>query len=97
MYTINDFHGVKIGRNTIDCIEMLDHETCLLSFEPVEDGENLITTQAERWLDENKWKFVDNYYDKDGMFLNSIESQRLCGLEIKQIKDVINEFLKQVK
>lgn len=97
MADINNFHGVKVGRHTIDLVEMMDKDTCLLSFEPVADGDGLVTTQAEHWLDENKWRFVDNYYDKDGNFTDWTESQRLCGWEIKESKDIINKFLKQVK
>ena len=100
MADINDFHGTRIGRHTIEGVEMLDNDTCILYFEEEFDkGENNagVCTQVERWLDEDKWVFQDLWYDSEGMFLDSVESERLCGWEIKKSKEIINEFLKQVQ
>lgn len=95
MADINNFHGVKVGRHTIDLVEMMDKDTCLLSFEPEVYGDGLVITQIERWLDEDKWRFVDNYYDKEGDFTDWAESHRLCELEVKEGKDIINKFLRE--
>lgn len=94
---MNDFHGTKIGRQTVDCVEMLDKGTCILSFKPKkenESGSKLRVTVAEYWLDENKWIFQDQYFEDD-MYVDSCESQCLCGYEMLACKKVVREFLKQ--
>lgn len=96
MADINNFQGVKVGRHTVDLVEMIDKDTCLLSFESEVIGNVLVTTQAERWLDEDKWWFEDNYYDKEGNFIDWTECHRLCETEIKESKNIINKFLKQL-
>lgn len=95
MADINDFRGTKVGSHIIDCVEMLDFETCILSFEAEQEGTDFVDSQAEYWIDENSWHFNDVWFDKDGSYTETKKTERLTEEEQKQCKEIIKEYLKQ--
>ena len=100
MAEINDFRRTQVGTHVVDGVEMLDKDTCILYFEEEYDKGTKnagVCTQAEYWLDEDKWVFQDCWYDSEGNFLDSLQTERLTDWEKNKCKEIINEFIKQVK
>ena len=99
MAEINDFRGTKVGNLVAECVEMLDNDTCILSFETIPDEEDENVTkdiQAEYWLDEDSWHFNVSYFDKkNGDYLDT-DTAILTGDDKNRCKEIINEYLKQI-
>ena len=99
MTEINDFRGTKVGNLVVECVEMLDDDTCILSFETIPDEEDENVTkdiQAEYWLDENSWHFNVSYFEKkSGDYLDT-DTAILTEDDKNRCKEIINEYLKQI-
>lgn len=89
--------GIIIGGYFVDNIEMYDDATCCLYFENFEEGDKLITIIVEKWLDDDSWHFVDNYYALNGYFIDSEDTTHLTEDDKEECKKFINEWLKESK
>ena len=99
MADINDFRRTKVGNLVVECVEMLDKDTCVLSFKTIPDEENenvLDDIQVEYWLDEDSWHFIVSYFDRDtGCYLDT-DDAILTEDDKNRCKEIINEYLKQI-
>ena len=87
---------VVIGGYTIDGIEMLDNDTCCLYFEDFNEGDVTIAIVVEKWLDEDSWHFMDNYFESDGGFINAENSTHLSEEDKEKCKEFINSWLEDL-
>lgn len=87
---------VIIGGYVISGIEMLDDSTCIMYFEDFTEGEFMIGIVVEKWLDENSWHFMDNYFDMDGNFIDGEESTHLLDSDKEKCKEFINSWIEDL-
>ena len=96
MAEINDFRGTKVGNLVVECVEMLDDDTCVLSFKTIPDEENenvLDDIQVEYWLDEDSWHFNVSYFEKESGDFLDVEAVNLTEDDKNRCKEIINEYL----
>ena len=96
MAEINDFRGTKVGNLVVECVEMLDDDTCVLSFKTIPDEENenvLDDIQVEYWLDEDSWHFIVSYFDRDTGYYLDTDTAVLTEDDKNRCKEIINEYL----
>ena len=96
---MNDFRGTKIGSHVVECVELLDNETCLLTFgnEKDETDKDIdLSIQVEYWIDEEIFVFNDCYYDTEGNFLDYENEKYLTDEEKQKCMDIITEYLKPI-
>ena len=84
---------IVIGNYVVDGIEMLDDDTCALYLEDFNEGDVVVSPVIEKWLDEDKFVFNDNYFDKDGMFIDSEETTHLTNEDKEECKAFINSWI----
>ncbi len=84
---------VIIGGYAVSGIEMLDDNTCAMYFEDFTEGLLMIGIVVEKWLDENSWHFMDNYFDKDGSFIDWEETTHLTDEDKEKCKEFINSWI----
>ena len=84
---------VIIGGYPIEDIEMIDKDTCCLYFKTFEEGDLLVAIVVEKWLDENKFVFMDNYYEQDGYFIGAEDTTHINEDEKEMCKNFINSYL----
>ena len=99
MAEINDFRGTKVGNLVVECVEMLDDDTCILSFETIDDeeDENVVDDiQVEYWLDEDSWHFNVSYFEKESGDFLDMEAANLTEDDKNWCKEIIGEYLKQI-
>lgn len=84
-----------VGSHKVESIEMLDNVTCLLIFVDEEDKENNthVSIQVEYWLDEQTWHFNDLWYDADGMYIESVETEHLTPEQKEKCKEIMNTWM----
>lgn len=87
---------IVIGDYVVDGIEMLDDDTCVLYLEEFNEGDVVVTPIIEKWFDMDKFVFMDNYFDNDGMFINSEETTHLTDEEKEECKAFINSWLEDL-
>ena len=87
---------VIIGGYTIDGIEMIDDDTCWLYFEDFNEGDVTIGIVVEKWLDEDSWHFVDNYFEPNGDFIDWENSTHLSEEDKEKCKEFINSWLEDL-
>lgn len=87
---------IMIGSYVVNGIEMLDDDTCILYLEDFEEGDMLVSPVIEKWLDEDKFVFMDNYFDNDGMFSYAEETTHLTRKEMEKCKAFINNWLEDL-
>lgn len=100
MAEINDFRGTKVGNLVVEYVEMLDDDTCILSFETIDDeeDENVVDDiQVEYWLDEDSWHFNVSYFEKEsGDYFDTTKTIHLTENDKNQCKEIIKKYLKQI-
>ena len=87
---------IVIGDYVVDGIEMLDDDTCVLYLEEFNEGDVVVSPIIEKWIDMDKFVFMDNYFDNDGMFINSEETTHLTDEEKEECKEFINSWLEDL-
>ena len=87
---------IIIGGYAVEGIEMLDDATCCLYFEAINEGHELITIVAEKWLDEDKFVSMDNYYEEDGNFIDCEETTYLTDEDKEKCKEFINSWIENL-
>lgn len=87
---------VTVGGHVIDGIEMLDDSTCCLYFEEFEEDGYLVCIVVEYWLDEDSWHFIDNFYDKDGYFIDHEETTYLSEKDKTFCMDFIKSWIEDL-
>ena len=87
---------IVIGGYVVDGIEMLDNDTCCLYFEDFNEGDMLISIVVEKWLDEDRFVFMDNYFDNEGMFINAEETTHLTDEDKEKCKEFINSWIEDL-
>ena len=96
---INDYRGTKVGEYTVECVEMLDSDTCILSFETIDDEEDedtVVDITAEYWIDEDSWHFNDTFFVKgSGDYLDTCKTTHLTEEEKDRCKEIIVKYLNQ--
>lgn len=94
-----NFRGTKVGNLVVECVEMLDDDTCILSFETIDDeeDENVVDDiQVEYWLDEDSWHFNVSYFEKESGEYLDMEAANLTEDDKNRCKEIIGEYLKQI-
>ena len=87
---------IVIGDYVVDGIEMLGDDTCVLYLEEFNEGDVVVSPIIEKWIDMDKFVFMDNYFDNDGMFINSEETTHLTNAEKKECKEFVNSWLEDL-
>ena len=87
---------IVIGDYVVDGIEMLDDDTCVLYLEEFNEGDVVVSPIIEKWIVMDKFVFMDNYFDNDGMFINSEETTHLTDEEKEECKEFINSWLEDL-
>ena len=87
---------IVIGDYVVDGIEMLGDDTCVLYLEEFNEGDVVVSPIIEKWIDMDKFVFMDNYFDNDGMFINSEETTHLTDEEKKECKEFVNSWLEDL-
>ena len=87
---------IVIGDYVVDGIEMLGDDTCVLYLEEFNEGDVVVSPIIEKWIDMDKFVFMDNYFDNDGMFINSEETTHLTDEEKEECKEFINSWLEDL-
>lgn len=87
---------IVIGDYVVDGIEMLDDNTCCLYFEDFTEGDVIVSPIVEKWLDMDKFIFMDNYFEAYGHFINSEETTHLTDEDKEKCKEFINSWLEDL-
>ena len=87
---------IVIGDYVVDGIEMLDDNTCCLYFEDFTEGDVIVSPIVEKWIDMDKFIFMDNYFEKYGHFINSEETTHLTDEDKEKCKEFINSWLEDL-
>lgn len=87
---------IVIGGYVVNGIEMLDDDTCALYLEEFNEGDVVVSPVIEKWLDEDKFVFMDNYFDNDGMFIDAEETTHLSEKEKEECKEFINSWIEDL-
>ena len=87
---------IVIGDYVVDGIEMLDDDTCILYLEEFSEGDVVVGPTIEKWLDEDKFVFMDNYFETDGTFINSEETIHLTDEDKEKCKEFIKSWLEDL-
>lgn len=95
---MKDYMGdrIVIGDYVIDGIEMLDDVTCVLYLEHFYEDDMVVSPIIEKWIDEDKFVFMDNYFDDDGSFIDSEKTTHLTDKEKEECKAFINSWLEDL-
>ena len=96
---MEDYMGdrIVIGDYVVNGIEMLDNDTCILYLKEFNEGDVVVSPIIEKWIDMDKFVFMDNYFENDGMFINSEETTHLSEDEKEECKRFINEWLESLE
>ena len=86
-----------IGNYVVDGIEMLGNDTCALYLEQFNEGDVVVSPIIEKWIDEDKFVFMDNYFDNEGMFIDAEETTHLTDEEKEECKAFINTWLENLE
>ena len=91
-----------IDGHVVEGIFMLDDDTCVLDFVVEREmGENNsgVVTEVQYWLDDDSWHFYDLWYDSEGDFIDSYEteSERLSEDGKKKCMEMIKSFIAEKK
>ena len=87
---------VIINGYSIEGIEKLDKDTCCLYFKTFKEGDLLVSIIAEKWIDENKFVFIDNYFEQNGYFIDAEDTTHINEEGKEKCKDFINSWLENV-
>lgn len=87
---------IVIGDYVVDGIEMLDDNTCCLYFEDFTEGDVIVSPIVEKWLDMDKFIFMDNYFEAYGHFINSEETTHLTDEDKEKCKEFINSWIEDL-
>lgn len=87
---------IVIGGYVVDGIEMLDDDTCCLYFEDFTEGDVIVSPIVEKWIDMDKFIFMDNYFEAYGHFINSEETTHLTDEDKEKCKEFINSWLEDL-
>lgn len=87
---------IVIGDYVVDGIEMLDDDTCCLYFEDFTEGDVIVSPIVEKWIDMDKFIFMDNYFEAYGHFINSEETTHLTDEDKEKCKEFINSWLEDL-
>lgn len=95
---MEDYMGdrIVIDHYVVDGIEMLDDDTCALYLEDFNEGDVVVSPIIEKWIDEDKFVFIDNYFDNEGMFIDAEETTHLTDEEKEECKAFINSWLEDL-
>ena len=95
---MKDYMGdrVVIGDYVIEGIEMLDDDTCALYLEEFNEDGMVVSPIIEKWIDEDKFVFMNNYFDDDGNFIDSEKNTHLTDEEKEECKAFINSWLEDL-
>ena len=96
---MEDYMGdrIVIGDYVVNGIEMLDDDTCILYLEEFNEGDVVVSPIIEKWIDMDKFVFMDNYFENDGTFINAEETTHLSEDEKEKCKRFINEWLETLE
>ena len=96
---MKDYMGdrIVIGDYVIEGIGMLDDDTCILYLEGFNEGDVVVSPIIEKWIDEDKFVFMDNYFDNDGNFIDSEKTTHLTDEEKKVCKAFIDTWLEDLR
>ena len=96
---MKDYMGdrIVIGVYVIEGIEMLDEDTCVLYLEGFNEGDAVVSPIIEKWIDEDKFVFMDNYFDNDGNFIVSEKTTHLTDEEKEMCKAFIDSWLEDLR
>ena len=84
---------IKFGGYTVDGIEWLDDDTACLYFEDFNEGDKIVSIVVEKWLEDNSWHFMDNYFAENGYFINSEETTHLDENEQKDVMEFLDSWI----
>lgn len=87
---------IVIGDYVVDGIEMLDDNTCCLYFEDFTEGDVIVSPIVEKWIDMDKFIFMDNYFEEYGHFINSEETTHLTDEDKEKCKEFINSWIEDL-
>ena len=87
---------IVIGDYVVDGIEMFGNDTCVLYLEEFNEGDVVVSPIVEKWIDMDKFIFMDNYFDNDGMFINSEETTHLTDEDKEKCKEFINSWIEDL-
>ena len=87
---------IVIGNYVVDGIEMLDDDTCALYLEEFNEDDVVVSPVIEKWLDEDKFVFMDNYFEENGYFIDSEETTHLTEEDKEKCKEFINSWLEDL-
>lgn len=95
---MEDYMGEKvmIGDWVVDGIEMFGNDTCVLYLGDFNEGDEIVSPVIEKWLDDDKFIFLDNYFEEDGTFINEEETTHLTDEEKEKCKEFINSWLEDL-
>jgi hypothetical protein len=95
---MEDYMGdrIVIGNYVVDDIEMLDDDTCVLYLEDFNEDDMVVSLIIEKWIDEDKFVFMDKYFDNEGMFIDEEETTHLTDEEKEECKAFINSWLEDL-
>lgn len=95
---MKDYMGdrIVIGDYVIEGIEMLDDDTCVLYLEDFHEDDIVVSPTIEKWIDEDKFVFMNNYFDDDGNFIDSENTTHLTDEEKEACKVFINSWLEDL-
>ena len=94
---VKDFTYTNVGSHTIASVDMLDKDTCVLTFFEEKVGDNFVVSQVEYWLDDDEWVFETLEYDIDADFVGNSDKDYLTEEEKQICKDIIKEYLSDLK
>ena len=93
-----DYMGDRnmIGDYCVEGIEMLDDDTCVLYLEDFNEDGMVVSPIIEKWIDEDNFVFMDNYFDNDGNFIDSENTTHLTDEEKEVCKRFIDSWLEDL-
>ena len=96
---MKDYMGDRnvIGDYGVEGIEMLDDDTCVLYLEDFYKDGMVVSPIIEKWIDEDKFVFMDSYFDNDGNFIDSEKTTHLTDEEKEVCKTFIDSWLEDLR